>query len=248
MSHSGRHHRSVLNVVVDGPVGMLVLSGISLGLATALSKITLEQLTPVDLFGVEVLVSAVPLVALAWIRGARPSRPDPRLLVLGVLEPGLAYLLFDLGVQRTAASHAALLVALDAPITLALAVMFLRERVDLPLVWSLALGVGGSVLVSWGGQGAETSLVGDLLVVAATVAAAAFTVLARHVAPAHDPVVLTALQMIGAMTIAVPVFAASLGLGHSLSPPPTAGTSFSLSRWGSWAGSSRSSCSTARSV
>ena len=75
MSHSGRHHRSVLNVVVYGPVGMLVLSGISLGLATALSKITLEQLTPVDLFGVEVLVSAVPLVALAWIRGHAAAVP-----------------------------------------------------------------------------------------------------------------------------------------------------------------------------
>jgi drug/metabolite transporter (DMT)-like permease len=48
------------------------------------------------------------------------------LQVLGVLEPGLTYVLFDLGVRRTTTSHAALLLALDSPATLALAAMFLR--------------------------------------------------------------------------------------------------------------------------
>ena len=149
---SDREERRARRRVGFGPVGMLVLSGISLGVATALTKIALEQLTPIDVFGIEVGVSAVVLIALAWARGARPRRVSPALLVLGVLEPGLAYLLFDLGVQRTTASRAALLVALDAPLTLALAVVFLRERVDLALVGSLALGVGGSVLVSWGAR------------------------------------------------------------------------------------------------
>ena len=35
------------------------------------------------------------------------------LLVLEVLEPGLTYVLFDLGVRLTTASHAALLLAFD---------------------------------------------------------------------------------------------------------------------------------------
>jgi hypothetical protein len=46
--------------------------------------------------GIEILVSAMPLAFLAVVRGSRPSRPDPILLVLGVLEPGLTYVLFDL--------------------------------------------------------------------------------------------------------------------------------------------------------
>ena len=69
--------------------------------------------------------------------------------VLGVLEPGLTYMLFDLGVRRTTASHAALLLALDSPATLGLAVMFLRERIDLSLLTSLVMGLAGSVLVTW---------------------------------------------------------------------------------------------------
>ena len=56
------------------------------------------------------------------------------LLVLEVLEPGLTYVLFDLGVRRTTASHAALLLALESPAPLALAVMFLRERIHLSLL------------------------------------------------------------------------------------------------------------------
>ena len=70
------------------------------------------------------------------------------LLVLEVLEPGLTYVLFDLGVRRTTASHAALLLALDSPTPLALAVMFLRERINLSRLTSLVMGLAGSVLVT----------------------------------------------------------------------------------------------------
>ena len=196
-------------------IGLLVPACISWGLSTALTKVVLEQLTPVDLFGIEVAVSAAPLALLALVRGARPGGPSPVLLLLGVLEPGLTYLLFDLGVERTAASHAALLLALDAPATLVLAVAFLSERVDLPLAASLALGVGGTVLVTWHADGAEASLTGDILVIGSTLTGAAFGVLARHAAPNRDPVVVTAVQMLGALFVAVPVFVVSFARGAS---------------------------------
>src|SRR5689334_8340633 len=77
-------------------VGKLILACLSWRFSTALTEIVLDQLTPVDLFGIEILVSAIPLAFLAVARGARPSRPDPMLLVLGVLEPGLTYVLIDL--------------------------------------------------------------------------------------------------------------------------------------------------------
>jgi drug/metabolite transporter (DMT)-like permease len=196
-------------------IGLLVPACISWGLSTVLTKIVLEQLTPVDLFGIEVVVSAVPLALLALIRGTRPGRPSPVLLLLGVLEPGLTYLLFDFGVGRTAASHAALLLALDAPVTLLLAVGFLRERVDLLLVASLALGVGGTVLVTWRNEGPDASLIGDILVIASALTGAAFGVLARHATPNRDVVVVTAVQMLGALSIAVPVFVVSFARGDS---------------------------------
>ena len=192
-----------------------MLACVSWGLSTALTKIALQQLTPVDLFGLEIVLSAVPLALLAVARGARLGRPSPVVLLLGVLEPGLTYLLFDLGVRRTDASHAALLLALDTPATLVLAVAFLRERVDLPLMTSLALTVGGSVLVTWRTDGANSSVTGDVLVIASACTAAAFAVLARHVAGTREPVVLTAVQMLGALMVAVPVFVTSFARGDS---------------------------------
>jgi drug/metabolite transporter (DMT)-like permease len=97
-----------------GAVAMLAAAAFSWGLSTAMSKVALEQLTPVDLLGVEVGVAAVVLAALAVGKGARPGKPQPTLLLLGVLEPGLAYLLFDIGLNRTAATHAALLISTEA--------------------------------------------------------------------------------------------------------------------------------------
>lgn len=197
------------------PVGMLLLACISWGLSTALSKIALEQLTSTDLFGIEILAATIPLSWLALARGARPSRPDPRLLLLGILEPGLTFLLFDIGVQRTAASHASLLLALDAPATLLLAVVFLRERIDGALMVALTLGVAGSVLVTSRAGGSEGSLTGDILVIASALTAAGYAVLARHVATDRDPVVVTAVQMLGALMLAAPIFIVSIARGDS---------------------------------
>jgi hypothetical protein len=65
-------------------VGKLILACLSWGFSTALLKILLDQLTPVDVFGIEILVSAIPLALLAVARGARPSRPDPMLHQPGI--------------------------------------------------------------------------------------------------------------------------------------------------------------------
>ena len=42
-------------------VSRLTLACLSWGFSTALTKIVLEQLTPVDVFGIEILLSAIPL-------------------------------------------------------------------------------------------------------------------------------------------------------------------------------------------
>src|SRR3954452_14345684 len=109
------------------PVLYLSLASLSWGLSSALSKVAVEQLTSLDLFGVEVATGALCLGVAALARGARPRRPSPELVALGVLEPGLAFLLFDLLIVHTAATHAALLLATDTLFTVALAWAFLNE-------------------------------------------------------------------------------------------------------------------------
>lgn len=196
-------------------IAMLVAASACWGLATALSKIALAQLTPLDLFGCEVTVGAVCLGAVALARGARLRRPSAALLALGFLEPGLGFVLFDFGVDRTAATHASLLLCTETLFTVALAVALLGERLTGRLTVALGAGFAGSVLVAWQTGGAHASLLGDGLVVAASLAAAGYAVLARHVAPEQDPVVVSAVQMLAALLLAAPLSLTSIAAGSS---------------------------------
>jgi len=198
------------------PVAMLVAASACWGLATAVSKIALVQLTPLDLFGCEVSIGAVCLGALALSRGARPSRPSAKLLALGALDPGAAFVLFDFGLYHTAATHASLLLSTETLFTVTLAALLLRERLTGRLALALAAGVAGSVLVAWHAGGQHASLLGDGLVIIASLAAGGYAVLARHVAPEqNDPIVVSAVQMLGALLVAAPLTGGSIVLGAS---------------------------------
>lgn len=194
---------------------MLVLAALSWGIATALTKVALAQLAPLDLLGIEVGTGALCLGLIAVARRARFERPSRAVLAIGVLDPGLCFLLFNLGVARTAATDAALLIATESLFTAGLAVAFLSERLDGRLGLALAAGSLGAALVSLGGGGGTSSLLGNLLVVAASLAAGAYSVLARHIAPGRDVLSLTTTQMLGAAAVCVPVAALAAAAGHS---------------------------------
>ena len=196
------------------PVLFLSLAALAWGISTALSKIAVEQLTSLDLFAIEVGTGALCLGAVAWARGARPRRISREVVALGLLEPGLAFLLFDIGITRTAATHGALLLSTDTLFTVGLAWALLDERIDRRIVVALAAGLAGSVLVSLpDGDGAMSSLAGDLLVVASALSAAGYAIVAKRTASRHHPLTLTAAQMLVAAALALPL-AAGAALAH----------------------------------
>ena len=95
------------------PIALLAASfvwGLSVPLATAV----LHHLTAADLVLVEnvsgtLIVGTAALVTGRKLRG--PWRPS---IALGSLEPGLAYVLVNLGLQRTTAAAGAMLLALES--------------------------------------------------------------------------------------------------------------------------------------
>jgi drug/metabolite transporter (DMT)-like permease len=193
----------------------LLLAALCWGVSTALSKVAIAQLEPVDLFAIEVSTGAVCLGIAALARGARPARPDGRVVALGILEPGLAFLLFDIGIAHTAATDGALLLSTDSLFTAGLAAAFLGERLGPRLRLALAAGVAGSVLVSLDDGGGMGSLLGDALVLAGSLSAAGYGVLARRVAPGRDTLSLTAVQMLVAAAIALAALAGGIAGHHS---------------------------------
>src|ERR1700730_9825334 len=94
------YHVMPLNLAVRkwSAVAGLALSAVLFGLDTTISAYVLRQVRPADLFLAETSVGAICL--WAFLRGTgsyrRPARLGPH-IVLGLIEPGLAYLLFDIG-------------------------------------------------------------------------------------------------------------------------------------------------------
>ena len=104
-----------------------------------------------------------------------------------MLEPGIAYALFNFGLARTSAADAAVLVSLESVVIALLAAVFLGEQLSRSLGLGIALGVGGAVLLATHEAHHGPSLAGDALVVAGVIAAAGYSVVARRLAQAETP-------------------------------------------------------------
>jgi drug/metabolite transporter (DMT)-like permease len=181
----------------------LVLAAACFGLDTTLSSFVLRYLRVADLFVVETGVGAgtVWALLLATRRFSRPRAVRP-LLVLGLVEPGAVFLLFNLGLTRTSAVSAGLLASTDTLIALLLAVAVLRERLRARAWVSLAVGTAGTVLVSAASGGGQATTTGDLLVLAGSAVGASYFLLARRL-PAGDATLSgTACQLLAGCAVA----------------------------------------------
>lgn len=185
-------------------IAWLVAAAACWGLDTTLSAYALRQLQPPDLFVAETVVGAVAVWgALRWTGGyRRPVRLRPHLL-LGIAEPGLAYLFFDLGLRRTSATSAGLLTSTETLLAVALAVIVLGERLRPPAVGALIAGVAGTVAVSTSGAGGHTTLVGNLLVLAGSLTAGSYYLIARRLPTDDDALTGTGYQLLAAAGIAL---------------------------------------------
>src|SRR5262249_31169094 len=206
-------HPQLVRVVLAGrrmtravPLVLTVMAASSLAAARVLTTVALRELMPLDLLGVDLSSSAIAMGCLLVARG-RPFLPRswPVFAVLGVLEPGLSFGLFDFGLSRTGAADGALLIASQALFGVLLARLLLGERVSAPTRAALAAGFAGSALVGLAETGHGTSLVGDLLVLAASVAAAGSGVGLRRMSAEADNLAATTTQLVAAALVVAPV-------------------------------------------
>jgi drug/metabolite transporter (DMT)-like permease len=207
-------------------MALLVIASAAWGATIAAGEYALDGMTAIDLLVVEVFVAA----AILWLPqpGAGPSRERPRAayLLLGAFEPALAYLLINLGLERTSAGAGSLLISLEGVFVALLAVVLLRERIGAATAIALALGIGGAALVAAPHGGGESTLAGNLLVAAGSLAAAGYVVLARRLAGSAPALEVTRWQFAFGALLVAPVAAiewlsggsglATAGLDHWL--------------------------------
>jgi len=188
------------------PMLLTIMAATSWAAATVLSKVALHELMPLDLLGVELFTSAIAMGFLLAARG-RPFLPRswPVLAAVGILEPGLSFGLFDFGLSRTGAADGALLIASQSIFGVLLARLLLGERVSRLTQAAIAVGFAGSALVGLAEAGHGASLVGDCLVLAASLAAAFSGIGVRRMSAGADNLAATTTQLVAAAVVAAPV-------------------------------------------
>jgi drug/metabolite transporter (DMT)-like permease len=186
-------------------VGLALLAAVLFGASAPAAKGLLRGATPHLLAGLLYLGSGLGLL-LVWLRRRRrrPGRPRPVEAPLGRADlPWLAGaiafggilgpLLLMVGLARTPASTASLLLNLEGVFTTALAWVVFREHVHGQIVVGMLAIVAGGVLLSWEGGLATRDLTGPIAVAGACLAWAVDNNLTQKVS-AGDPVQISMLK------------------------------------------------------
>jgi O-acetylserine/cysteine efflux transporter len=199
--------------VTRTPVVALVVASLLWGLAVSATKYALRGFGPLTLLAITLVAATLVLWIAVVLRGkSRPPRLS-RALLLGLFEPGLAYLGDMLGLARTSAANGATLSGLESAFVVILAAVFLRERVSGRLVVAVVLALAGLVTIQDAGSFGRPGL-GDLFILGGVLSAAAYTIVARGLGDDSDPLTVTAYQFTAATVLISPA-AAAVWISHT---------------------------------
>jgi drug/metabolite transporter (DMT)-like permease len=185
------------------PLAALIIASLFWGTAVSVTKYALRGFGPITLLAISLITGTAVLWTIVILRGYRPPLPWRRAVLLGLFEPALAYVGDLLGLARTSAANGALLSGLESVFIVLLAAVFLRERITGLIAVALALALAGVATLEGTGSFAGAGL-GDLLVLAGVLSAAAYTIVARGIGDESDPLTVTACQFTTATILILP--------------------------------------------
>lgn len=152
-----------------------LLAAASFGLSAPVAKRLLADLSPQQLAGLLYVGAGVALTVYRGLRRATDEAPlqrsDAPTLTLLVLCGGIAGpLLMLFGLQRTTAVTGSLLLNLEAPFTIALAVLLFGEHLGRRAAMAIVLVLAGVAVLGFHGGSQGTDLIGAALLAAACAA------------------------------------------------------------------------------
>lgn len=173
------------------------------GLGTVLSKTALIHFEPIDLLIVQLGASVAAMSLVLVLSQSRPSRPAAAWSTagLGVLNPGLAYLLGLTGLTMTTASLATLIWALEPALIVVAARLLLGEAATGKMIGVAVAGFAGVALVAVGPV--SGSLTGGLLILAGVACCALYAVWTRRIVGADSVLVAVVWQHATALGVAL---------------------------------------------
>jgi len=186
------------------------------------SKVALNDFTPFELVFLRFLVAAALFILAArWLKAEPIRREDRlRLLVLCIMEPGIYFYLEAMGLQRTQASTAAVLICTIPVYVLILEVVWLKYRFAPSEAFFILLSIAGIVvLVSSGGAGGlRGRMSGNIFILCGALAAAVYTIMVSGLLRRYSAVTITRAQSFYAILFYLPFFGFDLvtkGLPHA---------------------------------
>ncbi|HST81052.1 MAG TPA: EamA family transporter [Kineosporiaceae bacterium] len=195
----------------------LLLAALSWGLALTTADAALAEISATDLLLLETAAGTIVVVAACWITGRRVGGAWRPAVVLGSLEPGIAYVFANVGLILTSAAVGSMLFALESVFVVALAAVLLRTRPRRSEMTALVLGVLGTILVASAQSGGRSSGMGVGIMVMSTLISAGYVLATKRFANGNEPVALVARQGIASLVVTAPfILGASLNGGSQL--------------------------------
>jgi drug/metabolite transporter (DMT)-like permease len=192
----------------------LLLAVLFLGTNPVAVKVAVAEFPPFPFVAMRFILAGLLLLALVALLEPRDGRPGRRDLLslagVGLVGVGANNIAFTLGVSMTTASETALIYAAVPIWGILLGLALGLER---PTRWGIlgvCLAFLGVAVVVYGGLTGSTSLLGNLLVVVATVCWGSYAVLSLPLLRRYSPLVVASYTMLfgglGALPLALPGF------------------------------------------
>jgi drug/metabolite transporter (DMT)-like permease len=190
---------------------LLITAVVIWGFNFALMKLMYRYFHPITFNAIRFVVSSAAMLAILKLRGdnARIDRIDMRgILWLGFLGNTLYPFIFVLGLDRTQAGNAALLMALTPVFAFLIAVAMKKERFSAGIVAGIALSFTGAatiVLLGTSELAIVNSWIGNLLMIFAAICWAWQSAESTRLLPKYGPMRLTVFAMVAGTLMMIPL-------------------------------------------
>jgi probable blue pigment (indigoidine) exporter len=196
----------------------VVLAAACWGTGTVLSKTAVREIPPLTLLAVQLAVSIAMLTVAVRLMGVSVRETDRRLVVLGILNPGLAYALSLIGLTVITASASVLVWAMEPVLILLFAGIVLHERPG-RFIAALSLAAFLGLAVATGSQVRDEALIGLALSLAGVACCVVYSIAARTwIEDSPSTLGVVALQDVAALVVVGLALAASAMVGSSPLP------------------------------
>lgn len=147
----------------------MMLSMVGWGIGNPIGDIAVEFIDPVSVFVIELvsglLLFFVAALVLPSLRSAIKQVPWKIAIPFGLIQPGLAYLLGNIGWQYGTVTTGAILMSSEVIFLAIGGALFLREKLNLWSVVALLIGVSGAVIVGIAGQSSNPETSGQFVTI-----------------------------------------------------------------------------------